>query len=42
MENKYGIIRVILILAFLGMFSQVKAQSIYGDFPYYQSFRTTT
>lgn len=42
MENKSVIIRTILILASLGMFSQVKAQSIYGDFPYYQSFRTTS
>lgn len=41
MANKYVIIRMILIFTSLGMFSQVKAQSIYGDFPYYQSFRTT-
>lgn len=42
MENKNVIIRAILILVSLGMFSQVKTQSIYGDFPYYQSFRTSS
>lgn len=40
MKNKSVIIWMVLILVSLGL-SQAKAQSIYGDFPYYQSFRTS-
>lgn len=41
MINKYIIVRLVLIVAFSYIFLQAKAQSVYGNFPYYQSFRSS-
>lgn len=41
MRNYYIIILTIIALVYSAIFSLVNAQSAYGDFPYYQSFRTS-
>lgn len=41
MKNKSIIVLVIIVMIYISISLQVEAQSEYGNFPYYQSFKTT-